>query len=1053
MFASQMVQGVEVSRAFPNGDSYKGQWASGVPHGVGRYEWKDGSLYEGDWFKGKKHGTGKFTWVSGALYDGQWHQGKMQGLGRFRGPDNSVYVGIFVADVKQGLGTKKYASGDVYTGFWKGGAAEGEGTYVWANGNGYGGAWVRGLMCGVGNFLWANGDKYEGEWLDGCEHGQGRFTWADGSCFEGTWSQGLKDGRGIYYPAGYRKQPLASSPLGGVTATDLGGQAERDLMAIESGRVVDELEAKMRSTSRESVEDSVSAPNMITGEEEHATREGQARGIQQFRDLVKRVTDEMDSKLKNLDSLWISRVAPTTESHEESFPEVSSSGGQGSEGMKKLIATIGQVLAVQANAHGNLVAEGKGKGKDYVDEKNDGNEGVQLSGENILSGKPASLHLDDSASLSHSDSETSTPRAGSLPGAPPGFPADSLNPGLTSEDARTPTQSPRHTKLAWIDRARGIIHNKGGTSKNEETNGSLEDNVNDCDNIGEHPSVEPGKLSTLPEGSEAVTESEKNPQFVNSVGDGHYSSSGSKKPFGSSVSDIGRRISVGRGSQEVPEPRLFLHDPVLGLQSGTPSASIDEDVPVEREYVQGVLISERAIKSTVSMPRVRLQTQGKKSGVTIFKGHQSYDLMLTLQLGIRYAVGKMTADTMRDIYESDFSPKSSMVRFPSEGTQQTPSHSMQPFRWKDFCPHVFRHLRSMFGIDPVDYMLSLCGDDALREMSSPGKSGSVFFLSHDDRFIIKTMRKSEVTALLRMLPAYYQHVQTEENTIITKFFGLHQVKIHLGSKVRFVVMGNLLQSNHRVHRRFDLKGSSQGRSTNTIDIDETTTLKDLDLDLLFYLPARDRTLLQNQIHKDCQFLEEQGIMDYSLLLGLHFKASHKPPPFVTISDNPTGSKDLSISSLTNNGISKTTFPSFDEKLLPSLEATMQDESRERNSQSAPVLPKKEMRRGRSIQSLSLQSTQGTLGQGMEATAVRPDKLVRTPIIDPELAEAYPVVLYFGIIDILQEYDSWKRVEHYVKKLQYDSNSISSISPKLYAKRFQEFILSTFPEGREREREH
>lgn len=33
------------------------------------------------------------------------------------------------------------------------------------------------------------------------------------------------------------------------------------------------------------------------------------------------------------------------------------------------------------------------------------------------------------------------------------------------------------------------------------------------------------------------------------------------------------------------------------------------------------------------------------------------------------------------------------------------------------------------------------GDLALREMPSPGKSGSVFFLSQDDKYIIKTMRK------------------------------------------------------------------------------------------------------------------------------------------------------------------------------------------------------------------------------------------------------------------------------------------------------------------------
>lgn len=57
---------------------------------------------------------------------------------------------------------------------------------------------------------------------------------------------------------------------------------------------------------------------------------------------------------------------------------------------------------------------------------------------------------------------------------------------------------------------------------------------------------------------------------------------------------------------------------------------------------------------------------------------------------------------------------------------------------------MFRHLRELFKIDAADYMLSICGNDALRELSSPGKSGSVFYLSHDDRFMIKTMRKSEV---------------------------------------------------------------------------------------------------------------------------------------------------------------------------------------------------------------------------------------------------------------------------------------------------------------------
>lgn len=41
-------------------------------------------------------------------------------------------------------------------------------------------------------------------------------------------------------------------------------------------------------------------------------------------------------------------------------------------------------------------------------------------------------------------------------------------------------------------------------------------------------------------------------------------------------------------------------------------------------------------------------------------------------------------------------------------------------------------------------MLSICGNDALRELSSPGKSGSFFYLTNDDKYMIKTMKKSEV---------------------------------------------------------------------------------------------------------------------------------------------------------------------------------------------------------------------------------------------------------------------------------------------------------------------
>lgn len=48
-------------------------------------------------------------------------------------------------------------------------------------------------------------------------------------------------------------------------------------------------------------------------------------------------------------------------------------------------------------------------------------------------------------------------------------------------------------------------------------------------------------------------------------------------------------------------------------------------------------------------------------------------------------------------------------RFPREGTAATPPHPANDFKWKDYCPRVFRKLRENFGVTTSDYMLSICG--------------------------------------------------------------------------------------------------------------------------------------------------------------------------------------------------------------------------------------------------------------------------------------------------------------------------------------------------------
>jgi hypothetical protein len=43
----------------------------------------------------------------------------------------------------------------------------------------------------------------------------------------------------------------------------------------------------------------------------------------------------------------------------------------------------------------------------------------------------------------------------------------------------------------------------------------------------------------------------------------------------------------------------------------------------------------------------------------------------------------------------------------------------------------------------------------LKELSNPGASGSIFYLSQDDEFIIKTVQHKEADFLQKLLPGYY----------------------------------------------------------------------------------------------------------------------------------------------------------------------------------------------------------------------------------------------------------------------------------------------------------
>ena len=114
----------------------------------------------------------------------------------------------------------------------------------------------------------------------------------------------------------------------------------------------------------------------------------------------------------------------------------------------------------------------------------------------------------------------------------------------------------------------------------------------------------------------------------------------------------------------------------------------------------------------------------------------------------------------------------------------------------------------------------------MRELSNPGASGSIFYLTDDDEFIVKTVQHKECEFLQKLLPGYYMNLNQNPRTLLPKFFGLFNYQCN-SKNIRLVVMNNLLPSSVRMHQKYDLKGSTYKRKVRYCTVPKT-----IDCDLI-----------------------------------------------------------------------------------------------------------------------------------------------------------------------------------------------------------------------------
>nr|XP_031533026.1 phosphatidylinositol 4-phosphate 5-kinase type-1 beta isoform X2 [Vicugna pacos] len=162
---------------------------------------------------------------------------------------------------------------------------------------------------------------------------------------------------------------------------------------------------------------------------------------------------------------------------------------------------------------------------------------------------------------------------------------------------------------------------------------------------------------------------------------------------------------------------------------------------------------------------------GKPNEEKTYKKTASSAIKGAIQLGIGYTVGNLTSKPDRDVLMQDFYVVES-VFLPSEGSNLTPAHHYPDFRFKTYAPLAFRYFRELFGIKPDDYLYSICSEPLI-ELSNPGASGSLFFVTSDDEFIIKTVQHKEAEFLQKLLPGYYMVLESFKIMDYSLLLGIH----------------------------------------------------------------------------------------------------------------------------------------------------------------------------------------------------------------------------------------------------------------------------------------
>uniref|UniRef100_UPI00358F8214 phosphatidylinositol 5-phosphate 4-kinase type-2 beta isoform X2 n=1 Tax=Myxine glutinosa TaxID=7769 RepID=UPI00358F8214 len=392
----------------------------------------------------------------------------------------------------------------------------------------------------------------------------------------------------------------------------------------------------------------------------------------------------------------------------------------------------------------------------------------------------------------------------------------------------------------------------------------------------------------------------------------------------------------------------------------------------------------------------------------------SEPLYSVLMWGVSHTVNELSSVPPPVILLPDDFKASSKVKVDNHlfNKGNLPSH----FKFKEYCPLVFRNLRERFSVSEQEYLVSVTRAAPINS-DSHGRSTGRFLTSFDGRLIIKTITGEDVAEMHSMLKKYHQYVvECHGATLLPQFLGMYRLTVD-GVETYMLMMCNVFNPQLRLHRKYDLKGSTVAREASEKEkAKELPTLKDKDFineKQKLCVGEENKKMVLGKLKKDVEFLATLKIMDYSLLVGIH---------------------DVERAEIEEA-------EEFEREEEEDDEDDDDDDDEEEEEEEGEE---------------GMQGSNGTSESQLAICGTPPETLFNLvpcrpgevrPGVDVYAVKSYEgaprkEVYFVAIIDILTPYDTKKKAAHAAKTVKHGAGAeISTVNPEQYSRRFLEFTAN------------